>query len=512
MSKSINSRWRPFEEAREFVRGLGLKNTDEWEEYAHSDRLPLDIPVTPWTVYKGKGWAGFYDWLGNEPRPWRPFSEAREFVRALGLASGTEWREYTKSGRKPDDLPATPNNVYKDEWQGMGDWLGTHRIANQDRKFRPFEEARQFVQRLGLKNDAEWKVWAKSGRRPSDIPSSPNETYEDDWQGLDDWLGTGARAPKSGWRPFEQAREFARGLGLKNRGEWREYVKHDDKPDDIPAAPHISYNEEWIHYADWLGTNHIHYSNREYLSFEEARKYVRGLGLRSIEEWREYYKSDMRPDNIPSNPALVYKNEGWRGIPDFLGYTPNAWNRSTLLALLEDLRPQLPYPEERELYAILQQGGAMPALVRKFGKGSPLAVLKDLKEHDGRGIEETLEEVEEDEPLDAEVEDESLDTIDTDTPEVIEKDTPEPNLPTLVTGGALRAVDNLATPPGGLDDETAEYLIANRVAALWEAAINGREEEIPAALAGDGGHYYQLIRERFETERAEVAALPIPEG
>ena len=45
-----------------------------------------------------------------------PFEEAREFVRSLGLNGIKEWTEYCKSGNKPDDIPSAPWNVYK-EWK-----------------------------------------------------------------------------------------------------------------------------------------------------------------------------------------------------------------------------------------------------------------------------------------------------------------------------------------------------------------------------------------------------------
>ena len=70
-------------------------------------------------------------------------------------------------------------------------------------------------------------------------------------------------------------------------------------------------------------------------------------------------------------------------------------------------------------------------------------------------------------------------------------------------------VDALTQLPGGIDNELAEYLVTNRVAALWNAWING--EDVSDLLAGDGGHYFNLIRERFEVERAEVEGLAVPE-
>src|SRR5450631_3472089 len=47
------------------------------------------------------------------------------FLRGLDLKSGTEWKDYCRSGKKPADIPAKPDNSYaNDGWAGMGDWLG----------------------------------------------------------------------------------------------------------------------------------------------------------------------------------------------------------------------------------------------------------------------------------------------------------------------------------------------------------------------------------------------------
>jgi hypothetical protein len=50
-------------------------------------------------------------------KQWRPFEEARAFARSLNLSSSTEWVKYSKSGQKPNDIPATPREVYRDEWR-----------------------------------------------------------------------------------------------------------------------------------------------------------------------------------------------------------------------------------------------------------------------------------------------------------------------------------------------------------------------------------------------------------
>lgn len=67
---------------------------------------------------------------------------------------------------------------------------GTGTIANQNKKYRSFEEARSFVHSLRLKNVKEWRNFYKSDKRPSDIPTNSRSTYNKLWKGWNDWLGT----------------------------------------------------------------------------------------------------------------------------------------------------------------------------------------------------------------------------------------------------------------------------------------------------------------------------------
>ena len=71
---------------------------------------------------------------------------------------------------------------------------------------------------------------------------------------LTDWLGM----PKVRWRPFEEAREFARSLKLKGSSDWKKYSqgKMSEKgvrPRDIPSSPKLVYGDEYTTMADWLG-------------------------------------------------------------------------------------------------------------------------------------------------------------------------------------------------------------------------------------------------------------------
>jgi hypothetical protein len=152
-----------------------LKNRNEWQAWSKSDGKPDDIPADPPKVYQEKGWIGWGDWLGtgniaSYNRTYRPFEEARAFANNLGLKNRNDWRVWSKSDGKPDDIPANPPQTYKNEgWLGWGDWLETGTIANQNRVYLSFEEARVYVRSIGLKNRDAWRDWSKSDTRPKNI-------------------------------------------------------------------------------------------------------------------------------------------------------------------------------------------------------------------------------------------------------------------------------------------------------------------------------------------------------
>ena len=82
--------WMPFEEAREYVHGLNLKNVREWEE--KNFKIPDNIPKSPAYQYKVSGWLSWGDWLGNglisdNKKEWLKYDDAKSFVHTLNLKS-----------------------------------------------------------------------------------------------------------------------------------------------------------------------------------------------------------------------------------------------------------------------------------------------------------------------------------------------------------------------------------------------------------------------------------------
>jgi hypothetical protein len=320
--------YNDFESARDFVRRLQLENRHEWADYCNgthpsAGELPKDIPPHPDAYYSAEEWAGWSYWLGTGPRRkgkrnFAKYEEARGYAQKLGLSNWSEWRSHVK--HLPDNIPATPEVVYKNAgWASTWEWLGTDKRAVKKTKYLSFHHAKAWVRKLGLQSGKEWKDYCANQDLPEDIPRNPQQVYMGEWKSMSDWLGTGNfDTSRSNFRPFEEARAFARALRLESVSQWRKYCKNGyeslgEKPKDIPAAPQQTYkNSGWMGYVDWLGT-----TNRDWLEFEAARDFVRGLALVNQ---REYYKycRENKDRGIPSNPDRFYKDDGWDGWGDWL--------------------------------------------------------------------------------------------------------------------------------------------------------------------------------------------------
>lgn len=192
-------RHRSFRLALQFVHRQKLQNRTEWEEFCKGTKLPGDIPKRPDLAY-GERWTGWSDWLGTK---FISYQEAKEVVRPLGLKTSDQYREqYPTFCPRPHTMPIQPDTCYKDEWEGWVKFLGqekqsrpTHpgNVANlvprpKGTHYRPFMEAVKFVSRLGLKDHPEWLKW-RSTYAHDDLPWRPDEVYGDDWCGWSIFLG-----------------------------------------------------------------------------------------------------------------------------------------------------------------------------------------------------------------------------------------------------------------------------------------------------------------------------------
>ena len=118
----------PFKEALAVVQSLRLASVFEWKAWSREGMRPPNVPSNPRKVYEDSGWQGWGHWLGTgnaaPSTSFLPFDEALLVARCLRLVSQNEWRAWCRSGARPANVPANPDQTYAhDGWTGWVHWL-----------------------------------------------------------------------------------------------------------------------------------------------------------------------------------------------------------------------------------------------------------------------------------------------------------------------------------------------------------------------------------------------------
>jgi len=511
-----------FEEAREYVRKLKLKGTNEWRKYCTSGNKPSNIPSLPDVLYNTK-WEGMSDWVGTGRKgrmrkdQFLSFDEARSYVRKQGLTSRVEWSEFTKSDKLPKNIPKIPNIIYK-EFTGFADWLGCELSYGLKKDFLSFVEAREHVLKQGLTTSKEFLKW-RNETKPN-IPATPTTTYKDEWEGWANFLGvknSSGRAISANFLPFEEARDYVRKLGLKDQKAWLEWAQT-KRPENIPSSPYSSYKEQWINLADWLGTKRTR--STSFLSFEQSREYARGLNISSISEWETLCRNGKIPQNIPNSPEITFKNE-WVNWYDWLGHDDPNWSVSNVKELLRELiKSKIIYQwDEAVLYSFLLRRGVLGTsgkhheffknLIRASRDSEGMKTIEGYVNSDDQNPPDLLpfagETVEADEEIKtAENEGEVLEENTEKNP--FEKKYLESVQDILAHTEVLESIS--------VDDEAMQFYVNYTLNQLWKRAFDNEKETIDDVKnsANSGNRYHDLVVKTFLKDYQKTIDLPLPDG
>ena len=332
---------------------------------------------------------------------WLPFEDARIFTMSLNLISVGEWNEYSKSGKRPQDIPANPDKVYIDDWISFPDWLGYKRIADQDKK-RFFIDAKQFkylwkvLEITGIKD---WQIFYKEIKLSEQEILFPYEPiyFYDEFKELGDLTGNFTKNIFS----YAELKEYLKDFNIKSSPElkkWRngELQNMPECDNRVPrgiANRHYNRKGTWISSYDLFGVKSNKYDSKgryqkkyklklnqakillepiidkyditefkdylelydkgiidnekfpkhicnfyscsvrdiflpKWMSYDDAKKLVHPLKLKSIHQYREYWKSNEKPKRLPVEPKPIYQKTGtWIDWSDFLGKFPRYFRK-----------------------------------------------------------------------------------------------------------------------------------------------------------------------------------------
>jgi len=247
---TFKGQYLPFAQAREYVHTLHLPHGNAWKKYKR-DHPELKIPIHAKLVYKEE-WKGWRDFLGTT---YYTFDEFVNYVRTClvprGIDNSARWAENITTF--PPYIPTNPHVLYKKEWKGWG------YVFNSDRKtwgnFLTYDEAKAYVQEHYTPKGIDVLERYKQQDLPDFLPSSPNEFYVGKgWIDSSDFFGTAKErvGVKKGFWPYKQAREWVRLnlriCGITTSKLYRAYALGILTQDNLPPRPPSLPIDPWCLY------------------------------------------------------------------------------------------------------------------------------------------------------------------------------------------------------------------------------------------------------------------------
>ncbi len=440
---------------------------------------------------------------------YRDIDDAQKFTSSLGLKSGKEWGEYCKLNIKPKDIPASIESAYEGEIMkrgGMGWWLGTGKIADQNRKFISYDRLRKLIIRLGIRNKPQYSKWWKKHKR-IDIPADPARKYDEfkSWPNFTD----------TEYYTQNELKEiiFNSQNPPKTSRDYVKWVKEQNDP-KIPLIPHRHYGDSF-QFGELLGTGNLEPKQITFLSFEEAHKIVKKENLRDEKDWRNYC-ANKKPNNIPSAPKDHYPTK-WMGMNHWLGNVgkgTNRWSDYSLIHFISSLQNELVNLDSIELITIINSNNLAQRL-NKMGRLNNLITTRAGSQERQDVVNEILNIVEStnDDTIIEETANTQINTVqDVLTQEqidtIISMQEQEEELPRVNVVEEMRAYDNNMLT-ASLDDENVDFLLKNGLKKIWAEVLSNRFD-VESYRTEEGGDNFNIIKGWFFSEYDEAMNLPLP--
>jgi hypothetical protein len=241
--------------------------------------------------------------------------------------------EYKAKRHLDTKLPATPQNVYRAEWQDWPSFLG----KDVKQLYPSLAEASKAAIGLGIKTKLEYQM--KRHLDPC-LPGAPDTVYRVEWQDWPSFLGKDA---KQLYLTLAEASAAAIGLGIKTVSEYQERRYLDSR---LPSNPDFVYKSDWESWPSFLGKVSI----QLYPKLEEASVAAIRLGITTASEYQK--KRNLDP-HLPSSPSERYKDE-WKGWTLFL--VPKVFKSLVDIKLavkILGITNSQDYRENRKVYTML---------------------------------------------------------------------------------------------------------------------------------------------------------------
>ena len=191
-----------YNELKDLIKNQNIITKESYvSNYKNFEVYGKKAPINPITFYGKnicKNWSEFLGkpiYKKNKYGVYYTYEECKKQIKLLNIKSKNDYYNQINKIMSEDlGIPYNPTSIYKTEWEGWGIFLGTNRIQDNLKKYKSFDEARNWARSLNLKMGKEWGK-LELIKLPNDIPKKPEKTYKDKgWIDYYDWLGIDKRS------------------------------------------------------------------------------------------------------------------------------------------------------------------------------------------------------------------------------------------------------------------------------------------------------------------------------
>lgn len=196
--------FKTYQEAKKWARASPINSLTEYR----NAKLPKGVPRNPWGFYKDE-WEGYKIYL-DVKSPYISFEEAKKKVSEFEIYTRSQYDNFHKKQYK---LPNSPHKSYK-EWKGWIDFL--------PKKMLTYEEAKEFVKKSGIPTVQIYREVAVKGYLPDCLPKHPDSHFriKGDWKGAEDFVSW-----VQPFKSFKEAKQQVQKLGIKTKTQYLKLIK-----------------------------------------------------------------------------------------------------------------------------------------------------------------------------------------------------------------------------------------------------------------------------------------------
>jgi helicase-like protein len=398
--------------------------------------------------------------------------EVKARLKADGITSSKRYTAARREG-KYQEFPALLPNAYGKPYTWFFD-----SIAYKDKLFPTAEEFKGRLKADGVSSQPHYRAARKEGKY-RELPSNPHKVYGKPWAWFFDSIVNRDKT-------FPTAEEFKGRLkadGISSQDQYKD-ARREEKYREFPSAPDEVYGKSWTWFFDSIASK-----DKTFPTAEEFKGRLQADGITSNLQYKDA-RREGKYREFPSNPHNVYgKPWAW-----FVG-SKASWTRNSFSRYIQELFSHQTQHDLTELYFILSEAGAMPAVMRITQAATHVAAIRQLQTLAAAEIETAVQGLSNDDLAEGDGE---LDMLPGDNLE--DEDAP-------LTVAELRAVDIPMLTP-----DAVSMMIDRRINKLWQLTIRDGYDAALALLTDGDGRYFGEMRERFQLEYLEAATLPTPAG